>query len=398
MLRPIEGVVGRRRYDALRVRFFRNGSVGTAAVWSVTTRRPAIPRGYDARAEIDVGSRGVGSMAKTDVKVPTVGPLSQGDHDVLSAALEAAREKGLAFSRTLESFESDVRRLAARHLAGLEVEPSAERVSRYVGSAALEDLVLACACEAGDGGAWAAFDQLYRDRLTGFAVRRGLAGSNADAVVSDVIGDLFAPPTRGGTRSVLGTYDGSGSLFGWLSIVVLRRIAGAARARKPQSLDALDESGVAKHTALRPGVTSPPTPDDLVHRDEVTARFASAFDVAWQGLSGQERLALVAKHRDGLTQRRAGEYLGVGEARASRIVAAGVGKLMESLRNSGFPGGGESDPDVLSSLAAAIGRRLASFGPVERPSIAKTPIAGTAGRRPPEGGSATSVPGRVRQP
>jgi RNA polymerase sigma factor (sigma-70 family) len=322
---------------------------------------------------------------------PNAAALSKDDLERLAAALEAARGKGLAFDRTIASFESDVRRLAGRHFGQLGLPPTAERVASYVAGAALEDLVLACACEAGDAGAWAAFDQCYRDRLVGYAVRRGISGADADAVVSDVIGDLCAPPTRGTTRSILGTYDGSGSLFGWLSIVVLRRIAGAARSRKPLSLDALADAGAADHATPRAGVAAPAEPDDHLHEAEVTMRFAEAFRAAWAGLSPQERLALVAKHRDGLTQRRAGEILGVGEARASRVVAAGVGKLMEALRAQGFPGDGEADPAVMRSLAAEIGRRLASFGPLDHPRGA-----GSAGRGPAEGGLGTQVPGRVR--
>ena len=319
--------------------------------------------------------------------------MTDADRSKLLAALDAARTKGLAFGRTPASFEGDVRRLAARHFTTLGLDPTPERVSTYVGSAALEDLVLACACEAGDAGAWAAFDQIYRDRLIGYAVRRGVCGADADGVVSDVVGDLFAPPTRGDARSVLGTYDGSGSLFGWLAIVVLRRIAGEARRRKPRSLDAIEEAEGGTPADARPGAAPTPSPDDALHAVETTERFADAFRRAFEGLSAQERLALVAKHRDGLTQRRAGEILGVGEARASRIVAAGVRSLMDGLRSSGFPGADDTDPALLRSLAAAIARHLARFGPVEHP-----PRAGTAGHTPPEGGPGTRVPGRVRHP
>ncbi len=330
-------------------------------------------------------------MSRPAASPPIAAALSAGDVAHLSAALDAARGKGLAFGRTLASFEADVARLAARHFGGLALEPTAERVSTYVASAALEDLVLACACEAGDAGAWAAFDQLYRDRLIGYAVRRGISGADGDAVVSDVIGDLFAPPTRGGARSVLGTYDGSGSLFGWLAIVVLRRIAGAARSRKPQSLDAIEDTGSAEQATPRVGIATQPPPDDALHQVEATTRFAEAFADAWAALSAQERLALVVKHRDGHTQRRAGELLGVGEARASRIVAAGVAKLVEALEARGFPRDTDADPALLRSLATEIGRRLASFGPVEHPKGV-----GSAGRSPPDGGPGTSVPGRVR--
>jgi len=331
-------------------------------------------------------------MPPPEDPAPAPVALREEDRSALRSALDAARARGLAFGRTLDRLEADVRRLGGRHLASLGLAPTSERVRAYVARAALEDLVLACACEARDVGAWDAFDQLYRDRLVGFAVRRGVSGADADGIVADVFGDLFAPPPRGGARSLLGTFDGSGSLFGWLSIVVLRRIAGAARTRKAQSLDAL-EATVSEPATPRPGLPPSPAPPDVLHLSESTARFAAAFHRAWEGLTGQERLALVAKHRDGLTQRRAGELLGVGEARASRIVSAAVGKLADSLREAGFPGDDESDATVVRALADAIGRRLASSGPLEH-----LQGVGSAGLPSPEGGCGTSVPRPVRQP
>jgi RNA polymerase sigma factor (sigma-70 family) len=326
-------------------------------------------------------------------RIPAPAPVRLGDPDrqALAAALARTKEKGLAFARTLPLLEADVARLGARHLAGLGLEPTPERVANYVARAALEDLVLACACEAGDVGSWDTLDQLYRDRLVGFGIRRGISGADADGIVSDVFGDLYAPPPSGGARTLLGTFDASGSLFGWLSIVVLRRIAGAARSRRGQSLDALEEAADVE-TTPRPGIPSPPPPPLVLVEAESTARFAAAFAEAFERLTGQERLALVAKHRDGLTQRRIGDLLGVGEARVSRIVSAGVATLAAALYGAGFPPD-STDGSDLAALAAAVGSHLARSGPVGRPSGA-----GTAGDAPAGGAPGTSVPGSVRHP
>ncbi len=213
-------------------------------------------------------------------------------------------------------------------------------------------------------------------------MRRGLSSEAAVATVQDVLGDLALPPSNGAARTVLGTYDGTGNLFSWLSIVLVRRIAGDARKKKPASLDADPDGG--GHPERTPSGRTVPEPAGLAADDEARRRFAAALERAWQGLSSQERLALVAKHRDGWSQRQVGALLGLGEARVSRIVSAAVeeslrGPLRDGRRRRrcrGRPRG--RDRDVLGKDGAArasfrwrapLGSRRRRWAGAEPPAV-----------------------------
>jgi RNA polymerase sigma factor (sigma-70 family) len=266
---------------------------------------------------------------------------------------------------SLPDYERRVAALAARHWERQGLEPTPERVAEHLAGAALADLYLACAADAGSERAWTVLSDRYRTRLEGFAVRRGLSSEAAVATVQDVLGELALAPSNGAARTVLGTYDGTGNLFSWLAIVLVRRIAGDARRKKPASLDA-DPDGGASPERMPSGRTVA-EPTQLAATDETRRRFAGALERAWQGLTSQERLALVAKHRDGWSQRQVGALLGLGEARVSRIVSAAVEKLRGPLRDAVGPG---DDADGLdeAALAGEIATFLARTGPLAPPS------------------------------
>jgi RNA polymerase sigma factor (sigma-70 family) len=273
--------------------------------------------------------------------------------------------------------ERRVATLAARHWRGQGLDPTPERVSAYVHGAALEDLYLTTACEEGSEPAWGTLSDAYRSRLEGFAVRRGLCGADAEAAAQDLLGDLAAPPPRPGNRTLIGTFDATGSLFGWLCIVLARRIAARARLRRVERLedDAADAQGSTRPTraALDPA--------SVVAQREAEAGFERALVSAWESLSGQERLALVAKHRDGLTQRDVGRMLGVGEARVSRVVGSAVAKLSDALK-AGVEAGAATDAPpagaLWARLEAAVARHLASRAPLDAPSSGASPGGGPA--------------------
>jgi len=283
----------------------------------------------------------------------------------------------------LPDYERRVAVVAARHWSRQGVEPTTERVAEHLAGAALADLYLACAADAGSERAWTVLSDRYRTRLEGFAVRRGLSSEAAVTTVQDVLGDLALAPSSGAARTVLGTYDGTGNLFSWLSVVVVRRIAGDARRKKPASLDADPDGGVSPERTPTGRVVAEPT--TLAATDETRARFAVALDRAWRGLTSQERLALVAKHRDGWSQRQVGALLGLGEARVSRIVSAAVEKLRGPLRAATGPAGADDDA-ADAALAGEIATFLARTGPLASPPTSGAPagaaVVGGRGERP----------------
>jgi RNA polymerase sigma factor (sigma-70 family) len=293
--------------------------------------------------------------------------FSPAARDALRRGFERGRTEYGPLPIAFAAYEAHVVAAATRHWAALALAPSADRLAEHVASGAMSDLYLAAACDAGSPGAWEVLAERLRPRLEGFAVRRGLASNEAEARVQDLLGDLALPPPRGGARTLLATYDGSGSFFGWLCVVLLRRIAGAARSRKPVSLDARPAEDVDASVPVGAGRPAPDPATEAVGAEQV-ARFDGALAHAWAGLRDQERLALLLKHRDGLRQRQIATLLGVGEPRVSRIVAAAVERLRAGLAGV-F--GAIARPDEATdpaALAAAVARLLARNPSPARPT------------------------------
>ena len=144
---------------------------------------------------------------------------------LIRAAWEEARQAYGDLGLSADDFAQAVRRVATRHLgwAGLDATP--QRLEAFARSAALADLYLALACEAGTEEAWRCLHAAYFPRLAGAAVRRGLRGEAAETAARQLLGDLALPAPNDRARTLLGTYDGSGSLWGWLRIILARRLS-----------------------------------------------------------------------------------------------------------------------------------------------------------------------------
>jgi DNA-directed RNA polymerase specialized sigma24 family protein len=257
-------------------------------------------------------------------------------------------------------------RLAARRTLSLGLAATPERLAEALARAGLSDLALTTACEAGDPAAWRVLSARFVPRLCGLAARRGAAPAEAEAFAIDLVGDLSLPPRSGGTRTLLGTFDGAGSLFAWLAVILVRRMATAARVVRPLSLDA----GRAGYAGSAPRATRDGTaadPSEASADAETGDRFGGALEAAWRGMTARERLALLCKYRDGLSQRGIAALLHVGEPRASRLVAQALRKVARAVRAhlgdapaaSDCPAGG-----AWRALREATAERMARF-PVE---------------------------------
>lgn len=304
-----------------------------------------------------------------------VGALSEAAKRLVARALEAGNQAYGDHGLTQAGFEERVAWLGCAQAQRLGLPADGARLEAFVERGALADLCLASACEAGAASAWQVLHSRFAARLEGFAVKHGLCSPDAESLVQDVFGDLAGPPPRAATRTLLGTYDGSGSLIGWLSVVVLRRIAAQARRRKPQALDALEPA--ERDAARAPQSAAPAAPADALAASEQAQRFPPAFAAAFGALAPQQRLALVLKHRDGLSQREVGAVLGVGEARVSRVVSAALEQLV--LRLQGTVDGELAHPDAWEPLARAVRSFLASCPLPHIPPAGST--GGSAGAR-----------------
>lgn len=144
--------------------------------------------------------------------------------------------------------------------------------------------------------------------------------------MADLLGDLVARPRAAGGRTQLAAYDGSGSLFAWLAVILARRMSERRAARTAAGAPDRDarEPAAPRHGAS-------PDPGVEATERELVGRLGHALERAWGELTSREALALALKYRDGLSQRRIAALLGVGEPRVSRVLESGVGRLRRAL-------------------------------------------------------------------
>jgi RNA polymerase sigma factor (sigma-70 family) len=248
-----------------------------------------------------------------------------------------------------------VRRRMAR--AGLALTP--DRVGEALSSSHVADLFLAIACDEGVAGAWEVFADRFGPRLRELALRGGAARGEAGDIARELPGELCTPPPTGNTRTHLGTYDGTGSLLGWLKVIVLRRVVDRRRAHAPASLDDHPEDDPARSAELPDASSSGANPSSLAADREARGRYKSALVVAWHALTPQESVALLAKYRDGLAQREITHLLGVGDSRVSRILDRATTKIREALRQCMEPA---ELTRFWSAMTSAVQNHLANPG------------------------------------
>jgi RNA polymerase sigma factor (sigma-70 family) len=228
------------------------------------------------------------------------------------------------------------RKLLAR-LEAAAVPPTPSALDEFLRRTALADLCLALACEAGIPAAWEAFTRVYAPQIRWMALGKGASGPEASAIADELPGALACPPARGGVRTRLGTFDGTGSLRAWLRTIVGCAVADLRRAPRRASLEALlltEERGeVRAGSCCDVGVAD--DPQRTVGEAEIDRRIEEEIRRGGQSLSPRERLALVLRFRDGLPQAEIGRILGVGTPRACRILKSAVAKLGASLRARG---------------------------------------------------------------
>jgi RNA polymerase sigma factor (sigma-70 family) len=273
-------------------------------------------------------------------------------------ALAEARRTWGPFALPLERFVARAEAVVARRLAREGKEPTPAARADVIGRTARVDLALAVACEDGASGAWEALHGRLLPRLSGLARKRGRSDVDAEALASDVLSEMALPP--GGSspaRTLLGTFDGTGSLFGWSAVILVRRLSRLRPALLP------------------PQAPEPPALDPAtVFGDADDARrFDLALRGAWDALSGRERLALAWRYLDGRSQVEIARRLRLSPPRVSRVVTGAVEKLRAALEH--VDPDGRADPRLWATLADAVRRHLA-------PTSAAAPLPGQAGPRP----------------
>jgi RNA polymerase sigma-70 factor len=247
---------------------------------------------------------------------------------------------------TFEAYARHVLDRTRRRLSGDGGDPPGDEVAEALSRAALADLYLAAACEENLPGAWEAFAGFARTTVLALALRAGASRAEAEELAQSIPGELYAAPPGGAARTRLGTYDGSGSLAGWLAVIVRRRVAD--RRRGPAA--AMVEIPAVPETRER-------DPAVLAEDAETARVFGEALRGAWAELTDRERFVLRLRFRDGVAQREIARLLGVGEPRVSRSIHVAVGKIRAAvLRRVG--------PDAPSApLERAVSDFMGSLGP-----------------------------------
>jgi RNA polymerase sigma factor (sigma-70 family) len=282
--------------------------------------------------------------------------LLDGCRDLLEAGIAEAADTWGRFDLPVDRFAERAAALVARRLdrAGLERTPAAARET--LGRTARADLALAVACDEGVSGAWEALVARLLPRFAGLARKRSLSDADADALASDVLSELSMPVTRGGARTLLGTFDGSGSLFAWGAVILVRRLSKAAR--RASRREAAAKAAEARADPTGDDARTADDPSSAILDADALARFDGALRRAWERLAERERLALAYRYLDGVPQTTIAKVLGISEAHTSRLVTGAVARLRSAVgaEASGLEGGER----LWASLAQALRSRLAS--------------------------------------
>ena len=226
-----------------------------------------------------------------------------------------AKSRAAEFGFGQEQFLQLVSDIAAKHAPGTNLE-------EFCLTLRIEDLVLARACAAGNERAWEVFMLRFREKLYDVARQITREDSSGRELADCVYADLYGTQVRDEERvSKLSSYNGRGSLDGWLRTVLAQEFVNTYR--KQRRLVSLDEES-------EEGVQFPaPSRDDAPPADPALAR---ATEEALRGLSSEERFVLSSYFLDNRTLADIARMLHVHESTISRKVE----KLTKTLRKQIF--------------------------------------------------------------
>jgi len=311
---------------------------------------------------------------------------------ILQAAYERGRRRYPTVGLSFESFSGRIEEILAaghfQHTAGSRDDgesctsagcPDCLSQSRQLHH---EDLFLALACVQGDRVAWECFAEEYLELLRRFAMRACRscdAGEDlAHEIVTSLLGGRAEPVPAGldcaqpaGNAGVarhaagsgkLGSFNGRGSLAGWLRAAVSHAaIDRLRRGRKQVSLDELLEQGNLA------GLPDGSGTDQMENLDaHWVPVLAGALEAEISRLEPRDRLLITLYYVQGAPLKAIGRQFGVHEATASRWLEKlrnGIRKRVERalLRRHGL-----SARDLASIWQLACESDLAGLAPVPR--------------------------------
>jgi RNA polymerase sigma-70 factor (ECF subfamily) len=268
----------------------------------------------------------------------------QDDEAALSETVAAARE---AFPGLGTDDASYVRYLAPR----LDASRPLREALRALHTS---DLLLACACSAGDRRAILTFEEHCVRSATAALKKRGIAPEILEEAKQDIREKMLVGD--GSPRILL--YDGRGALRDWLRVALVRE---------------------AVHLSKREGRSEPltyelftvpaagDTPELSYFKRRYRKEYKEAFTVALAALDASERLLLRQQLILGMSIDELGAIHGVHRATAARWVSAAREKLLSSARRELVKRLGITEAEVAavvrmieSQLDMSLGRLLAA--------------------------------------
>jgi RNA polymerase sigma-70 factor, ECF subfamily len=220
----------------------------------------------------------------------------------------------------LGAFAEALERSATRAFPA--ASPDRHELARYLESLRLEDLALACACEAGDEAAWDHFVREHRPTLYRAADSLDPSGGARD-VADSLYAELYGLDAGSRTRKSLFRYfHGRSSLTTWLRAVLSQRYVDRIRAgRRTTPLPEEDTSSAIA------AASNPPDP----HRQQYLELIQQALERATVRLTPRDRLRLAWYYVQGLTLAQVGRLTHEHEATVSRQLARTRRALREDI-------------------------------------------------------------------
>ena len=244
---------------------------------------------------------------------------------LLQALWQEADAENCGLART--DFDAILLSVGARQNYGQPagVTPSADRQAAFLRSLRLSDLVLARACALGSEHAWERFLALYRQPLTRAAIAITGSDSLGRELADALYAELYGLNERDGQRrSPLDSYQGRGSLLGWLRTTLAQRHVD--HHRKTWREEPLPEANGDSPANDPPAAAPEPAP----HPDELIL-LAAAIQHCLARQRAEDRFLLAAYYLDQRTLAQIARTLNVHEATISRRLRRAVEDLRKDL-------------------------------------------------------------------
>jgi RNA polymerase sigma-70 factor len=240
-------------------------------------------------------------------------------------AKEISRDIRLDLETLLEKVAAVLRKRFPQQLNRRELDGAP---TQFLDGLRWEELFLTTACASGDGGAWKAFHLRYHRVIQQAARYCTENASEAQELSESMMSDLFLPisASSGKKTSKIGQYDGTGSLEGWIKVVVTRMsIDQIRRSRKQVSLEDL-----AMEPESRARTQEEVGPSIGMDVPAASKMFLASLNHAMNQLSAQEKLILSLYYQRDLSLKEIGRLIKVHESTVSRT----LDRLKKQVRKS----------------------------------------------------------------